>query len=90
MILAALLPRFVLWFGGSTPSAPEPPKPPPAKSDSEIQQAAADARARLRLRKGRQGTFLTSGPGVAGDQDISGQGSVVQRPTLLGGGNAGA
>ena len=75
-----------MCFGGSTPDAPPPPKAPPSKSDAEIQDAAAAQRARLRLRKGRQGTFLTSGPGVAGDAGVQGQGSVVARPTLLGGG----
>lgn len=86
MIACVFLPRLFCWFGGGTPSAPPPPPPPPSKSDADIQQAAADARSRLRLRKGRQATFLTQGPGVAGDAGVTGQGTVVNRPTLLGGG----
>ena len=85
MIALAFVPRLFCWFGGSTPSAPAPPPPPPLKSDAEIQQASADARARMRLRKGRQGTYLTQGPGVPGDTGVSGQSAVAQ-PTLLGGG----
>ena len=75
-------------FGGGAPSAPSPPQAPPQKNDAEIQEAAAKARERLRLRRGRQGTFLTQGPGVAGDVGMTGQGTVVNRPTLLGGGTA--
>ena len=71
--------------GGS--SSPPPPLSDtvPTKSDTEIQTEAAKARARLRKRQGRRSTFLSAGPGVAGDLDLTGS-NVVQRPTLLGGG----
>ena len=73
-------------FGGGGGGAPPPPPPsPPTKTDTEIQTEAAAARKRLRQRKGRQATFLSAGPGVAGDADLAGT-NVVQRPTLLGGG----
>jgi hypothetical protein len=70
--------------GGGSPPAPLSSQTP-TKTDAEIQTEAAKARARLRQRKGRQATYLSAGPGVAGDADITGS-NVVQRPTLLGGG----
>jgi hypothetical protein len=70
--------------GGSSPP-PTLSSQTPVKTDTEIQTEAAKARARLRQRKGRQATYLSAGPGVAGDMDMSGN-TAVARPTLLGGG----
>jgi hypothetical protein len=70
--------------GGSSPPQPLSSQTP-VKTDVEIQNEAAKARARLRQRKGRQATYLSPGPGVAGDMDMAGN-TAVARPTLLGGG----
>jgi hypothetical protein len=77
----------MMAFGGGGGGAPPAPlsSSVPLKTDTEIQTEAAKARARLRAQKGRQATYLSSGPGINGDATITGQ-QAVQRPTLLGGG----
>lgn len=75
---------FITNLFGKKKKKPLPLPPIPKRDDPEIEKARKRAAVQARVRQGRSGTVLTSGLGLADDEEDAIKRAAARRAKLLG------